>query len=266
MFLELNNRYVLECSLRSDASLHVGTGLADDRTDAPLARMQGKPFLPGSSLRGTLRSHLERIVNSIRPERAHILFTECAAEVCVAGNETARDAYEQATNEELKSMPAPALCPVCQLFGSTLQAARLKITDAVPVDATRLTTVKRDGVGIDRDTETAADRIKYDFEVLETGAEFGFEMHLDNARNEDLAMLYVLLLELRRGIDVGGKKSRGLGRVRLTDYRVRYFDGGWGHDLLAYLESDLKEASPEEFETRLKSSFTEWMKPDKEAA
>jgi CRISPR-associated RAMP protein (TIGR02581 family) len=257
-FIELKNRYVLTGTLRGEEGLHVGTGTPGVDTDAPFIRQENRPFLPGSSLRGAMRSTVERLVRSLwGPAACCTLFSDpSAGNDCWAGNEEKRTKLEQATAEgdRLRRDLAQGkgwLCPVCQLFGSTVMAARLKITDA------RLKhdqePVRRDGVGIDRDTETAAEQIKYDFEVLDRGCEFGFSLHLENADDNDLALLYILLKELEHGIDVGGKKSRGLGRVKLTDYSVGYFDDRWG--LSKFLSEGLAKEEKTSFERRLRSKF-----------
>jgi CRISPR/Cas system CSM-associated protein Csm3 (group 7 of RAMP superfamily) len=138
-------------------------------------------------------------------------------------------------------------------------AARLKVRDATPCAPAQST--RRDGVGIDRDTETAAERIKFDFEVLERGCDFDFRLELENATSDDMALLYILLKEMERGIDVGGKKMRGLGRVTLTDYQVEYFDSARDYRLDRYLSEGYAVASKTNFESHLKSYVSALITP-----
>jgi CRISPR-associated RAMP protein (TIGR02581 family) len=246
-FIELKNRYVLKGTLRGEEGLHIGTGVPGVDTDAPFIRQGNRPFLPGSSLRGAMRSTVERLVRSLwGPAACCTLFSDpSAGNDCWAGNEDKRKKLEQATSEgeglrrDLVQGKG-RLCPVCQLFGSTIMAARLKVTDArLKQDQEP---VRRDGVGIDRDTETAAEQIKYDFEVLDRGCEFAFSLHLENADDNDLA-----------GMDVGGKKSRGLGRVKLTDYSVEYFDERWS--VAKFLSEGMAKEEKNSFEKRLRGKF-----------
>ena len=58
---------------------------------------------------------------------------------------------------------------------------------------------------------------------------------------------------LFRSMDVGGKKSRGLGRVKLTDYNVEYFDERW--DLAKFLTEGLAKEEKGAFEKRLRAKF-----------
>jgi len=257
-FVELKNRHVLKGTLRGEEGLHIGTGMPGADTDAPFIREGDLPFLPGSSLRGAMRSTLERLVRSLwGPAACCALF--CDPEPgngCWAGNEKIRKQLGQATPEgaALREKLASGhgnLCMVCQLFGSTVMAARLKVTDA-RLKATK-EPVRRDGVGIDRDTETAAPQIKYDFEVLDRGCEFDFALHLENASDDDMALLFVLLKEMERGMDVGGKKARGLGMVKLTSYKVEYFDERW--NLSKYLTEGAGKEEQQTFEHLLLGKF-----------
>ena len=112
------------------------------------------------------------------------------------------------------------LCPICQFFGSTLMASKLSIRDATLAGDPKPPVHRRDGVGINRDTEVAQEHIKYDFEVLESGVAFKTVLCLENAEASDFALLYILLQEWKRGLEFGGKRSRGLGRS--FSVRIKY--------------------------------------------
>jgi CRISPR-associated RAMP protein (TIGR02581 family) len=265
-FLELTSRYRLHGVLHAEEGLHIGTGVPNPHTDAPFIRDHGVPFLPGSSLRGAMRSTLERMVRALwGPNACCALFTEThpeanSAPACWVASKEKQDSVAQSQNGAAALLRSEAnLCPVCQLFGSTLMAARLKVRDATLQTPTE--PLRRDGVGIDRDTDTAADAIKFDFEVLERGCNFDFHLELENATPTDQALLYILLKELEQGIDIGGKKMRGLGRVKLTTYTVEYFDADWNHPLTSYLENGFKSATQPVFEAKLKPALTAKLNP-----
>ena len=73
----------------------------------------------------------------------------------------------------------------------------------------------RDGVVIDRDSQTAVDRLKYDYEVVPPGTRFDVCIDLENATNEDLALFGAAVFEWHMGSSLGGFTSRGLGRFHL---------------------------------------------------
>jgi len=259
--LKLESRYVLQCKLESDAGLHVGTGVASVDSDAPFLRQNGSPFIPGSSLRGVMRSTVERIMNTLAVGKCCTLF-QPGVPGCDAGNQERRKELEGLTSRELDERKGTLhFCPVCGLFGSTLLASRLKVTDAVFPKGSSRTPSRRDGVGIDRDTGAAKEKIKYDFEVLERGCQFEFSIQLENAEPNDFGLLYIAVKEMEQGFDVGGKRSRGLGRVKLTGYTVQFFDQvpERGHDLRAFLDRGMASADKSKFEGWLKEGFTRLM-------
>ncbi|MBY0502552.1 MAG: hypothetical protein K2X03_01495 [Bryobacteraceae bacterium] len=128
-FLEFRNRYEIELMLESHENLHIGSGLEGKVSDAAILLRDGKPFIPGSSLRGVLRSALERLLRALFAEPVGCtLFEENDGNLCVVANEKEREKIERGDRDALL-MDQWKICPVCQLFGSTLMAARLKVTD-----------------------------------------------------------------------------------------------------------------------------------------
>ncbi|MCB0113319.1 MAG: hypothetical protein KDD84_04505, partial [Caldilineaceae bacterium] len=57
----MTTRYHFEGTLTTDTGLHIGSGSGDFVTDARFVRMgDGRFYIPGSSLKGVLRSAIER--------------------------------------------------------------------------------------------------------------------------------------------------------------------------------------------------------------
>jgi CRISPR-associated RAMP protein (TIGR02581 family) len=235
-FAELKNRYVIQCTLASEAAIHVGSGEASDTADSAALRQADRALLPGSSMRGALRSLLERAVVSLRlPAKVKpcVLYAEpetlaglnLPGVECLA-NDTGFPKLSAEEQERKLAGDDEVLCDLCQLFGSTVMAGRLKTLDATPAMAGGAESIfaVRHGVGINRDTHTAQEHIKYEFEVAEKGPDYSFRLEIENATERDFALLYILLMEMQQGFAVGGKKNQGLGRVRMTGYTVSYFD------------------------------------------
>ena len=74
-FLKLENRYVITGTLKPAAALHIGSGTVNAKTDAPFFSDHLGPLIPGSTLRGVLRSRLERILQGVGGNRGCVLFT-----------------------------------------------------------------------------------------------------------------------------------------------------------------------------------------------
>jgi CRISPR-associated protein Csm3 len=108
------------------------------------------------------------------------------------------------------------LCDTCKLFGSTSFAAKVRVSDLHIEGPWVEMTEIRDGVGIDRDTETAKPRIKFDLEVVPAQTDFTFRLDADNLNKRDLGLLCIGLQEFRSGVvPLGGRSTRGLGSCRL---------------------------------------------------
>jgi len=79
----------------------------------------------------------------------------------------------------------------------------------------------RDGVALRRDVETAKDASKFDFEVIEPGAEFSGEIVLQNIEEDDLKAMKEVFNLIDAGVlKIGGMKSRGLGRFAVKNLNV----------------------------------------------
>ena len=117
-------------------------------------------------------------------------------------------------------------CWVCQLFGSLWFASKLQIRDLyVDTDLWFDQYQQRDGVAIDRDTETASEGKLYDYEVVPAGVLFEFQAIVDNAADWQLGMLYLGLTAFKKGeLTIGGGSSRGLGAIALSLDSANYID------------------------------------------
>ena len=84
---------------------------------------------------------------------------------------------------------------------------------------------QRDGVAIDRDTETASQGQLYDYEVVPAGVIFDFQAIVDNATAWQLGMLHLGLSAFKKGeLTIGGGGSRGLGSIELSLNSASYID------------------------------------------
>ncbi len=232
---ELHNRYLFEGTLVPETAFWLSSGRASDETDAPLMRdRSGVPYLPGSSLRGAIRSEIERVIAGVGKDVAGIesciLFSEndCNSK---ARKFQQTEAFQESTDKEkdLAEFAKKHLCDVCKLLGCTIYAARLAIEDAYPRDKDGIKSrgMIRDGVGIDRDTGAAREGVKFNYEVLETGltgsdpaaSEFCFRMRVENVteQEQDRKIINLILALLKRGLCIGGKRAAGLGRIKLKD-------------------------------------------------
>jgi CRISPR-associated RAMP protein (TIGR02581 family) len=189
-------------------------------------------FIPGSSLKGVFRSHIEKIVCSLKPQVVCYPFTVREGREADAQQRqqdyrpSCGDAFNKLSNERKKDKSAIPLeddtdfvyansCPTCRLFGSTWFIGRVAIGDAYLT--TQEFREQRDGVGIDRLTGGSSHSAKFELEVVSSGVSFQTRVHLRNFEIWQLGMLFAVLQDMEDGlIRLGSGRSRGLGSVEAS--------------------------------------------------
>ena len=210
----------------------------------PVVTWRGKEqevFMPGSSLKGVFRSHLEKIANSLKPRVVCYPF-ESNEEKQVDAAQRKHDYRESCGGmftrfeQQRKSLEAyselvyEASCPICRLFGSTSFIGRIAISDAYLAQGSKETRELRDGIGIDRLTGGASHGAKFELEVVSSGVSFETVIHLRNFEIWQLGMLFAVLQDMQDElIRVGSGRSRGLGQVKaeISDRSIGEFPGGF---------------------------------------
>ncbi|GBC92721.1 hypothetical protein HRbin15_01198 [bacterium HR15] len=237
------NRLYIRAELVAETGLRIGAGgetALPTATDLPVMRTpEGKPFIPGSSLRGALRSHIERIVRTFEPDAGNgkgACNPTRPQEWCLPSEERKR--LEDAQVYERS-------CRVCRVFGSPWLASRVRLRDLYLAECVAdLKPELRDSVAIDREKESVAN--KFDFEALPAGARFHMEIVAENLNPAELGLLLVAIRELERGeILLGGFKGRGLGRVCLQKIKYEWLTH---ENLKQYLLNGTTESLSESFQ------------------
>lgn len=229
--LTFERRYLFTGKLTLTTALHIGGGRGTlSASDSPILRgTDQRPFIPGSSLKGSFRSIVEKLVPALPTLRTCALIDGEGDNCPGAPGEVQKDfskLKESWDEDQLLIHLDRRLCHTCKLFGTTFQASRILFDDLQIKDNNWAgVTQVRDGVAIDRDSERAVDRLKYDFEVVPTGAEFEFRLTLEEPTDTDLGLTCLGLSEFVAGFGgIGGKRSRGLGRCELKDLKVYELD------------------------------------------
>jgi CRISPR/Cas system CSM-associated protein Csm3 (group 7 of RAMP superfamily) len=191
-------------------------------------------FLPGSSLKGTMRSYAEKIARTLAegfdPQASHI---PLACNPLTRSDRPGDDfncgyAIEQRKLDDAQAKHAQS-CPICRTFGNTVMAAHMQLTDAYPIhpfkkDSADLwhqtnRTSERDGVAIDRISGSVAHG-PFTLEVVTQGA-FYTSLTLHNFQLWQLGLLGIVLRDLGDGrVPMGFAKSRGLGRLSISYVRA----------------------------------------------
>lgn len=196
-----------------------------------------EPFIPGSSLKGVIRSYAEKICRSLRDDPVPVClpYVTPGKEQEGEGNQASCGLRigQFLKSEDKDAIPTSDVyrlsCPACRSFGSHYFVGRVATSDAYLTESFKKTgkhlLETRDGVAIDRLTGGPAGGAKYDLEVLTKG-EFGTGLEIRNFERWQLGLLGLVLRDMGEGLlRIGMGKSRGLGRIRATidRFRVTYF-------------------------------------------
>ena len=239
MFDKFQSRLNLEGEVETLTAIRIGAGRSTSPVgaDLPVVRdAAGFPYIPGSSFKGVLRSYVESILRGLTDDIACNPTNDNEQCITATNMENLREKRQNQgwNDQQLSGEILNKTCWVCQLFGSLWYASKLQIRDLhVQKELWFDQYQQRDGVAIDRDTETSADRMLYDFEVVPAGVVFDFQAIVDNAEDWQLGMLYLGLSAFEKGeLTIGGGSSRGLGAIQLSLNASSYIDK---HHILEYL-------------------------------
>lgn len=235
--LKFIGKLILEGDLHCESGLHIGAGkgsLEIGGADNPVVKDAfGRPYVPGSSLRGKLRSLLEQSSGLAVPSELVYLSKRRGQEVRIHQSDRPDD-------------------EVCLLFGrnpgrlervsgdalesGAATPARLTVYDA-PLDTDSITAPMRENLDdelTEVKSENAIDRITSQanprtLERVPAGAKFRVKLVVDILCPEDKALVARLVEALRLLEDdsLGGGGSRGSGRVRFSGLRLAWRGKGF---------------------------------------
>src|SRR5579871_5648347 len=228
--LRFIGKLLLEGDLECQTGLHIGAGkgsLEIGGADNPVVKDAfGLPYVPGSSLRGKLRSLLEQTSGMAVPSELVYLSKRKGQEVRIHQSDRPDDEIcllfgrnpgrmDRAAGEALESSQATP--------------ARLAVYDA-PLDPEGITPQMRENLddeltevknenAIDRITSQANPRT---LERVPAGARFHVRLVMDVLCEEDAPLFQRVLEGLRMLEDdsLGGGGSRGSGRVRFANLKL----------------------------------------------
>lgn len=230
MFDVFKNRLEISGTLTTVTALRISQGRSTEPigSDLPVVKDSlGRPLIPGASFKGAMRSRLESFLRGILGNNRKLVanpanedeWSLTAREIRSLKDTIADDA---ALTQAIVNETDLISC----LFGSPWIASKFQVRDlTVFPDAWFGQYQERDGVAIDRDTETAADGKLYDFQVVPAGTPFEFKAIVENAEDWELGLLMIGLHQFEtEQIPLGGGRSRGLGVVKLDIQTMLWFD------------------------------------------
>ncbi len=246
------SRFIIQARLEAVTALRVGAGGEEAAqpaaSDLPvLIGPDDRPFIPGASLRGVVRSQVERIVRALEPipgngrgacnpvvEDEWCITKTRLDELKKEAERRERQRQKDGGDRWLAEQIWQNSCRVCRVFGSTWLASRVRIADLSLCEGSDGRIERRDGVSIHREKETVQN--KYDFETVPGGTAFDLRVTLENLTPAERGLVWLGLRELGDGhVLLGGFKGRGLGRVQLAGLKISGLEEGDRQALKRYI-------------------------------
>jgi CRISPR-associated RAMP protein (TIGR02581 family) len=224
-FIIRDGRYEKKKGCKEGASnIPISWGKLPDNINANMeeavAFVRDHCYVPGTSLRGVIRSHAEKIVRSIKDENNPLCCDPFDR------NTPSKISCSSRMDEPPATPPSERykkICMICRLFGCTGIASRIQIHDSPSPKNGEV--IMRDGIGIDRFTGGVASSSEEGKEsaganfrnMVLHGYTFQNEISIRNFEIWQLGLMAYVFRDLENEqIPIGFGKSKGFGRVKGT--------------------------------------------------
>ena len=232
-------KLIIKGNIETLEPLHIGgkKGIYENYIDV-LKGADGMPYIPGSSLKGVLRSLVEieysnlgievcpgselditnlandpELIEDVKSRYGSYLIASSKFKVETCGKKYERDiddlsrAIGGKLQEALEKVDRK-LCEACKVFGTSGFLGSLTVYDAVP-KSVKLGT---------RPSLNTYHRKFFKIEYVESGSVFNFELSMRNPANYMIGAIILALKDLSEGrYKIGGLRSRGFGLVTLKN-------------------------------------------------
>jgi CRISPR-associated RAMP protein (TIGR02581 family) len=230
---------ILRGTLTLRTGLRVGAGRDPllEVSELPVIKtVDSLPYVPGSSFKGAWRAATEALLRGLPDSRAKNLACLsvprdegtvpppiCLTTAAVGRLKTtppekwgsildgrAAQVKGKSVDEALRLLS----CRACRVFGAPWLAGKVLVKDLMlaPNWENLVEPQVRDGVAIDRDKGSAADKRKFAYEVVPADTPFAVEIVVENPSDAELGLAWLGLRSFQQErIPLGGARSRGLG-------------------------------------------------------
>jgi CRISPR type III-A-associated RAMP protein Csm3 len=199
VFEKLEQRIIVRGLIELKTPLHIGSAKSDidiGEVELPILKdVQDQPYIPGSSIKGRVRSEAERI----------------------ARTENMPHCSPPDTRNMCGTISPDKLCICCSIFGTAGDrisvASKVRFRDAYPTEKVPETMI-RAGIAMDRSTGSASRAKLYTIEAVPAETKFRFEIVGENLAPQEMKMLKAALSSAT-DTALGGSTSRGMGKIDL---------------------------------------------------
>jgi CRISPR-associated protein Csm3 len=240
-------KYLITADIRCKTGLHIGAPPEETEIgglDQPVIKdpLTGKPYIPGSSLKGKLRSLLEGVVICDTTKQLSCIQRQVDEQRTKKREELQKEKISEAEIEQrleatiFSADPCSCgICDVCLIFGvaagteNNKRPGSLIVRDAFPKEGMKETweSILGEGIYTEIKWENTIKRLTSDatprpLERVPADSVFELEMVYDIYQSEDINRLQTVFqgLMLLEDSTLGGGGSRGSGKVCFENFKV----------------------------------------------
>jgi len=206
MFEKLEKRLIFNGTVEAITPLHIGSGKPEVEVggvEMPvLTDPSEQPYIPGSSLKGRVRTEAERIA---RKEGMGVCKPPDVRNMCGSIKARVED-----------------FCICCKIFGTAggiSVASKVKFRDMFPLQKVEVL-LERTSTAIDREKGSVYGKALYTIQAVPAGTKFNMEIVAENLADDELKLLLAALKSVEDSA-LGGSSTRGFGKVRFNIESVK---------------------------------------------
>jgi len=225
-FERLQDITVLKVAYTTKSALAISAGdQPAEIMESPVIKLGGRPVIPGSSLKGALRSTLEAMLAGL----GHKVCIPFAAIPRRYRRKEEQKKYVARLGRLVPCEDTEHPCPVCSIFGTVGGRAGLS-GKALFLDATvgegGYELIERSHVAITRDTKSQSEGSLMSLQAVDAGATFRGDIRMINAEPWEVGAI-LRALEGVELLGMGAKKTAGYGDldIKVETVQVLRFDG-----------------------------------------
>ena len=224
---KISKLYKIDLIIVNESPLSIKSKREYGSVDNPVIRIdvggRSIPYIPGSSLKGVLRSTAERL--------AKTLFGDSEDIVCdILDQRSSR--YEKNRLDRMKKQNKESdykPCLICRVFGGPTIGPHIYVSNFYPIDPNKVSVQVVKRVSINRILNAQHASRLFDVEYISPGVEFKGEITIKNidleGDSQEAQIVRMLIKLLREGlISLGGGKSVGFGKIKISKMWIYRFD------------------------------------------
>lgn len=222
------NRYRITGRLVTKSPLHIGTGeqVEKGKPDTVVKDHRGKPYIPGSSIKGVMRHWLLSVLTGVGTEWADQRNYEAPALTELSQEQQLERVKNDFSWLELL-FGTPFHEGKVEVWDASCSTKSLKAKDSLLQWNSESLTYVDTSVAIDPTTGTAVEHLLYSVEVVPPGVEFLFTLVAQNLSDIELGLILFALQGFNSEIfpiRIGARSGRGYGRMEFTPGDIYYLD------------------------------------------